>query len=158
MCLELPLYQQFTPNSYKIALTPFLFRLRKKSNPPACLPEPVPVILSHLFTNSTHNMAKTPLKTPVKTAKPAKAKATGPSIEQASEEALAKLKSLGLAPDLQAEIEWCLGSYKADSNPSGLYQMTEKAVAVFAAEKEKKTKGVTAKLITDLQKALGAGA
>ena len=88
--------------------------------------------------------------------KPAKAKVAGPSIEQASEEALAKLKSLGIEPQLQADIEWCLGSYKADSNPSGLYEMTERAVAVLAAEKERKTKGVTAKLIADLQKALTA--
>lgn len=99
-------------------------------------------------------MAKTPSKTPVKTVKPAKAKVAGPSIEQATEEALSKLKSLGLAPQLQADIEWCLGSYRADSNPAGLYEMTEKAIIIFEAEKEKKTKGVTAKLITDLQKAL----
>ncbi|MEJ1242378.1 hypothetical protein WBG78_29785 [Chryseolinea sp. T2] len=101
-------------------------------------------------------MAKTPSKTPAKTAKPAKAKVTGTSIEKASEEALAKLKSLGLEPQLQADIEWCLGSYKADSNPSGLYEMTERAIAVLSAEKDKKTKGVTAKLITDLQKAITA--
>jgi len=99
-------------------------------------------------------MAKTPSKTPVKTVKPAKAKVAGPSIEQATEEALSKLKSLGLAPQLQADIEWCLGSYKADSNPTGLYEMTEKAILIFETEKEKKTKGVTAKLIADLQKAL----
>jgi hypothetical protein len=101
-------------------------------------------------------MAKTPSKTPAKTAKPVKAKVAGPSIEKASEEALSKLKSLGLEPQLQADIEWCLGSYKADSNPSGLYEMTERAIAVLSAEKEKKTKGVTAKLITDLQKAVTA--
>jgi hypothetical protein len=99
-------------------------------------------------------MAKTPSKTPAKTAKPVKAAAAGPSIELATEEALSKLKSLGIAPELQADIEWCLGSYKADNNPTGLYEMTEKAIAVFESEKEKKTKGVTAKLITDLQKAL----
>lgn len=99
-------------------------------------------------------MAKTPSKTPVKAATPAKTKPAGPSIEKASEEALSKLKSLGLDPQLQADLEWCLGSYKADSNPAGLYEMTKKAIAVFAAEKEKKTKGVTAKLITDLEKAL----
>jgi hypothetical protein len=99
-------------------------------------------------------MAKTPLKTPAKTAKVAKPVVAGPSIEKATEEALSKLKALGLEPQLQADIEWCLGSYKADSNPSGLYEMTERAIAVFSAEKDKKTKGITAKLITDLQKAL----
>ena len=102
-------------------------------------------------------MAKTPSKTPAKTVKPTKAKVAGPSIEKASEDALSKLKSLGIEPQLQADIEWCLGSYKADSNPSGLYQMTQKAIAVLEVEKEKKTKGVTAKLITDLQKAIAAG-
>lgn len=99
-------------------------------------------------------MAKTPTKAPAKTVKPAKAKVAGPSIEKASEDALDKLKSLGIEPQLQADIEWCLGSYKADSNPSGLYEMTAKAISVLEAEKEKKTKGVTAKLIADLQKAL----
>ena len=101
-------------------------------------------------------MAKTPSKTPAKTAKVAKPAVAGPSIEKATEEALSKLKALGLEPQLQADIEWCLGSYKADSNPTGLYEMTERAVAVFSAEKDKKTKGVTTKLITDLQKALAS--
>jgi len=99
-------------------------------------------------------MAKTPLKTPAKTVKPTKAKVAGPSIEKASEDALTKLKALGIEPQLQADIEWCLGSYKADSNPAGLYEMTAKAVTVFEAELGKKTKGVTAKLVGDLQKAL----
>lgn len=101
-------------------------------------------------------MAKTLSKTPAKTPRPVKAKVAGPSIEKASEDALSKLKTLGIEPQLQADIEWCLGSFKADSNPSGLYQMTERAIAVFAAEKEKKTKGITAKLIADLQKALSS--
>ena len=103
-------------------------------------------------------MAKTPSKSPAKTATktvtPAKANVVSPSIEKAAEEALSKLKVLGIEPQLQADIEWCLGSYKADSNPAGLYEMTERAIAVLSAEKDKKTKGVTAKLITDLQKAV----
>lgn len=99
-------------------------------------------------------MAKTPLKTPAKTVRTVKPKAAGPSIEKASEDALVKLRDLGIEPQLQAELEWCLGSFKADSNPSGLYEMTARAITVFEAEKGKKTKGVTAKLITDLQKAL----
>jgi hypothetical protein len=103
-------------------------------------------------------MAKTLSKTPAKTARPAAVKAAGPSIEKASEDALSKLKSLGIDPQLQADIEWCLGSYKADQNPTGLYEMTQKAIAVLAAEKEKKTKGVTAKLIADLEKAVKSGA
>lgn len=100
-------------------------------------------------------MAKTPSKTPAKTApKKAAAPKTSPSIEKAAEEALMKLKSLDLDVQLQRDLEWCLGSYKSDQNPTGLYEMTERAIGVLALEKEKKTKGVTAKLISDLEKAL----
>ncbi len=104
-------------------------------------------------------MAKAPVKS---TAKPAakkssatpKSKTSSPSIENVCEEAWKKLKDLGLDAQLQADIEWCLGSYKADKNPTGLYEMAGRALQVFNAEKEKKTKGVTAKMISDLEKAL----
>lgn len=101
-------------------------------------------------------MAKTPAKTPVKAATKtaSKPKAAVPSILKASEEALAVLKALDLDPQLQADFEWCLGSFKADNNPTGLYEMTQKAIFVFMGAKEKKTKGVTTKLITDLEKAV----
>ena len=95
--------------------------------------------------------AKTTKKAPAKTSKP---KSAGPSIEKVSEEALDKLKSLGIESELQNDIEWCLGSYRADGNPVGLYAMAERALNVFKAEKEKKTKGVTTKMITDLEKAI----
>ena len=95
--------------------------------------------------------AKTPKKAPAKTSKP---KSAGPSIEKVNEEALDKLKSLNIEPELQNDIEWCLGSYRADGNPVGLYAMAERALGVFKTAKEKKTKGITAKLITDLEKAI----
>lgn len=95
--------------------------------------------------------AKTTKKVPAKTSK---AKSAGPSIEKVSEEALDKLKTLNVEPELQNDLEWCLGSYRADGNPVGLYAVAERAVSVFKTEKEKKTKGVTAKLITDLEKAI----
>lgn len=78
------------------------------------------------------------------------------SIEHVSETALQKLKELGIEEQLQRDIEWCLGSYRADQNPVGLYETAGKALAIFQNEKEKKTKGVTAKLISDLQKAVAA--
>jgi hypothetical protein len=76
------------------------------------------------------------------------------SIEKACEDALAKLKALKAAPDLQADIEWCLGSYRADKNPSGLYEMGEKALSVLTKAAEKNAKAVSKKLLTDLGKAL----
>ena len=96
--------------------------------------------------------AKAPAKTAVKKSKPkAPAKA---SIEKICEDTLKTLKSLSIEPQLQSDITWCLGSYKSDKNPVGLYEMAGRALAVLQAEKVKKTKGVTTKLIDDLEKAI----
>jgi hypothetical protein len=100
--------------------------------------------------------AKPAAKTASKTATP-KAKVTSvasPSIEKVSEDVLDKLQSLGIEQQLQSELEWCLGSYRSDKNPSGLYEMVDRALIVLNSEKEKKTKGITAKWITDVEKAL----
>lgn len=87
--------------------------------------------------------------------KPRAPRAKAPvDIEQVNAEALKKLAALGLEEQLQRDMEWCLGSYRADRNPVGLYQTAEKALNVFRTEKEKKTKGVTARLINDLEKAV----
>ncbi|AYB35742.1 hypothetical protein D4L85_28280 [Chryseolinea soli] len=75
-------------------------------------------------------------------------------MDKVCEEALSKLKALGIDTQLQADLEWCLGSYKADKNPTGLYEMADRALVIFNTEKAKKTKGVTAKLTGDLEKAL----
>jgi len=102
-------------------------------------------------------MAKATAKTATNTA-PKKTSATkvtgGLSIERATKDALTVLKTLDIDHQLQADIEWCLGSYNTDGNPSGLYEMVEKSIRVLSAEKEKKSKGVTSKLIADLEKAL----
>ncbi len=100
-------------------------------------------------------------KAPAKKA-PAKAKAkaaastSAPSIdiEKVAEEVLTKLKALNLEPQLQADIEWCLGSYRHDRNPAGLYEMAERAFGIFKAEQAKKTKGITTKLVSEVEKAL----
>lgn len=103
-------------------------------------------------------MAKTPTKTPAKKVaakKPSTApKAKASSVESASEAALKKLQELGIDSQLQADLEWCLGSYRADQNPTGLYEMLERSLAAFKAAKENKAKGITAKLTGDIEKAL----
>ena len=85
-------------------------------------------------------MAKTSSKTPTKTVaakKPASTpKAKTSSIEQASEDALKKLRELGLDTQLQSDLEWCLGSYRADQNPSGLYDMLDRSLGVFKTAKD----------------------
>lgn len=103
-------------------------------------------------------MAKAAAKSTTKTAsrKPGapRAKASTISIEKVSADTLRKLQELDIEHQLQRDIEWCLGSYRADSNPVGLYEHASKAISVLRSEKEKKTKGVTAKLIGDLEKAV----
>lgn len=75
-------------------------------------------------------------------------------VEAASKLALSKLKELGLDQQLQSDLEWCIGSYGFDKNPDGLVAITGKALALLITEKAKKTKGITVKLITDLEGAL----
>jgi len=94
-------------------------------------------------------------KAPVKKA-PAKVKVPSSvsNIEKVAEEVLTKLKALNLEPQLQADIEWCLGSYRHDQNPTGLYEMAERAFGIFKTEQARKTKGITAKLVGEVEKAL----
>ncbi|MEJ0032056.1 MAG: hypothetical protein WDO15_17520 [Bacteroidota bacterium] len=68
----------------------------------------------------------------------------------------AKLRELNIDHQLQSEIDWCLASYRGDGNPVGLYQMVERAVEVFKAEQQEKTKGVTASLSVNWKRALAA--
>ena len=101
-------------------------------------------------------MAKAAVK-PTSNKQPKKSGATrtkiaSNNIEQLSNDVLEKLRSLGIEEQLQRDLQWCLGSYRADHNPVGLYDTAKKALMVFQIEKEKKTKGVTAQLINDLEK------
>jgi hypothetical protein len=75
-------------------------------------------------------------------------------IEKVNEEILAKLQALNIEQALQADIEWCLGSYRNDNNPSGLYVMAERAMQVFKFELTKDPKSVPVKLLKDIEKAV----
>jgi hypothetical protein len=98
---------------------------------------------------------------PKTAAKPAKAKTpkkgSPPAngiLEKASNDALKKLKALKANESLQADIEWCLGSYSYDKNPVGLLEMANRALKFFQEIKTKNAKAIPAKLITDLEKAI----
>lgn len=67
---------------------------------------------------------------------------------------MAKLQELELDYQLQSEINWCLGSYRNDGNPVGLYLMAERALAIFKAELAAKRKGIAPGLVKDIEKAL----
>lgn len=77
-----------------------------------------------------------------------------PALDAAAKDALNKLISLKIDQQLQADLEWCIGSYLHDQNPVGLIENLEKAIAIFKTELARKTKGITAKFIADLEKAL----
>ena len=93
-------------------------------------------------------MAKVAVKKP-------KAKAAS-NIVKVSESILDKLKTLSLEPGLQSDIVWCLGSYGHDKNPVGLMEKSAQALVAFKAELGKKTKGITAKFISDIESALAS--
>jgi hypothetical protein len=105
-------------------------------------------------------MAKKTTKAPTKTtalkrSSPAKASTSSTDrIEKVSIQAQKTLEALGIEQQLQQDIEWCLGSYRYDNNPAGLFEMAERALPVLVAAKERKAKGVTSKLIGDIEKAL----
>jgi hypothetical protein len=109
-------------------------------------------------------MAKAPAKKPAakKVAAPAKKSAARkspgqvPSIDKVSKSVLAKLKDLQLDGQLQADIEWCMGSFENDQNPIGLYETGARALELLKSELARKTKGVTAKMVGDLEKALAS--
>jgi hypothetical protein len=76
------------------------------------------------------------------------------NIVKVTEGILEKLKTLNVDSGLQSDIVWCLGSYGHDKNPIGLYEKATLALEVFKAEHAKKTKGITTKFISDLEKVL----
>jgi len=102
----------------------------------------------------TTSKAAAPEKPVKKAAAPKKAASTAPSIVAVCEASLAKLNQLGIEQELQSEINWCLGSFQNDGNPVGLFQMAERSLIIFKSELAKKTKGVTAALVSNIEKAL----
>ncbi len=114
-----------------------------------------------MFYQKTKTMAKTTAKAastkvsaPAKKS-PAKPKAkTQVNIEKVSEDILTKLKTLNIENQLQADLEWCLGSYRFDQNASGLLEVIRKAHGVLSQEHAKKTKGITSTLLSSIEKAL----
>ena len=79
---------------------------------------------------------------------------SGPSLSGVASAALKKLQSLEIEEKLQADIEWCLGSYEYDRNPRGLYVMLDKAVIVFQKVRNKDKKRVPPRLLKELETVL----
>ncbi len=101
-------------------------------------------------------MAKAASKstTEKKAPKKAASKSKALSIEQAAESILDKFRALNIEHQLQADLEWCLGSYRFDGNPVGLVDAVGRSLFVLKAEQVKKSKGVTATFISSIEKVL----
>jgi hypothetical protein len=112
------------------------------------------VVIEPLPLPKKERYMATTIAKPVKPATSAKKKSPAATIVSVSEIILNKLKDLKLEPGLQSEITWCLGSYHHDQNPIGLFEKATLALEVFKSAQAKKTKGVTAKLIADIEKVL----
>jgi len=70
--------------------------------------------------------------------------------------ALETLKKLNVAKtaELQAKLEWCIGSYDFDQNPSGLAEFGGQALKELKKIKDKDPKKVTKKQIDGLEGAI----
>ncbi len=74
-------------------------------------------------------------------------------VEKAATNAKDKLTQLNIEEKLVAELEWCLGSYASDGNPSGLIEKGTEALEALKKFKESNPRKVAKKLIDDLEKA-----
>jgi hypothetical protein len=92
---------------------------------------------------------KLTVKAPAKKA-PAKQEKALPDYEAISKTVLEKLIVLKLDQQLQADLEWCIGSYSHDKNPVGLLEALNRASELFTSELAKKTKGVTAAFVKSI--------
>ena len=105
--------------------------------------------------STAKNTAPTEKKAaPAKSKPKAASSSSSDQLEKVSEEVLKKFKTLDIGQKLQDEIEWCLGSYRHDQNPVGLLDVSTRALALLKEELANKTKGITTKLVSDLEKAL----
>lgn len=75
-------------------------------------------------------------------------------IEKTVIETVNKLEKLNSGDTLAAELSWCWFSYKNDQNPIGLKVKTEAALSLLLEAREKNSRAVSKKLVTDLEKIL----
>ena len=56
--------------------------------------------------------------------------------------------------DIQSKLEWCIGSYSYDRNPSGLHEFGVKSLDILKKVKSKEPRKVNKKVIDGLEKAI----
>jgi hypothetical protein len=77
-------------------------------------------------------------------------------LKQSCQEALVAFQKLNdkAYTDIQSKLQWCVGSYEFDKNPSGLHEFGLKSLEILKSVKTKQPKKVTKKVIDDLEKAI----
>jgi hypothetical protein len=77
-------------------------------------------------------------------------------LKQSCQDAIEAFKKLNdeSYAEIQEKLEWCIGSYDFDKNPSGLYEYGAKSLDVLKSIKEMQPRKVSKKLIDTLEKAL----
>lgn len=56
--------------------------------------------------------------------------------------------------DIQSKLEWCIGSYSYDKNPSGLHEYGLKSLDLLKKVKSKEPRKINKKVIENLEKAI----
>ena len=56
--------------------------------------------------------------------------------------------------EIQANLEWCLGSYNNDKNPVGIYKFGAESLETLKRVKAKQPRKVSKKVIEQLDKAI----
>lgn len=77
-------------------------------------------------------------------------------LKKSCEDAVVALQKLNNKKynDLQSKLEWCIGSYSYDKNPSGLHEYGVKSLDVLKKAKTSEPRKVNKKVIDTLEKAL----
>jgi len=74
------------------------------------------------------------------------------TLEKTVEATVEKLQKLKIEDQLVSELQWCLGSFRFDSNPIGLIEKSYAALGALKEVKKQNSRAVSKKLIEDLEK------
>jgi hypothetical protein len=78
------------------------------------------------------------------------------NLKKSCQDALLALQKLnkGEYKDILSKLEWCLGSYEYDHNPTGLFEYGIKSLDILKNAKTRQPKLVTKKVIDNLEKSI----
>lgn len=80
------------------------------------------------------------------------------SLKESCVEAVAAINKLKNAEfdGIKGKIEWCVGSYENDKNPSGLLESAKEVLALFVEYKKENPRKVSKKVIDGIEKSINS--